>query len=400
MLYLRRCCPPRPCASPSRTLLLRLAALLLLLSLIPVFIVRTFPGTFAYHCLRIAAGFLGFGWCHPVVPPRTPLPPGPPPPSWANDAAFWANFPCPRASYRVWLPEGPPPKPADTCDSLIVTAFFDIGRSQWPFLARSSGEYLDNMKGVLAVRNPMVFFTSPDLAEGVLEARRRHGLADRTMVVAHELQCASQAWLLPGTEALMCSPEATARMWTLNPNLAVPERQEPWYNVVLYMKAGLVRAAASLPQPALAGSWITWLDAGCHAPMCPPGLLEGRCLNPAPYARRGRVRIAQAGVQSDALAAMTPTQWTRQHVVLFAGTIFGASRQHAAALMDGFLDTLQWMLTRGVADYDQTVFAWWWVRAPEQFDAYSLSGNWHNIVRSYAGWDIVGEEGEYIEQKK
>jgi len=366
----------------------RRCALLLFFSLstallTPLFIVRAFPGSFAYHCLRIAAGFVGFGWCHPVFPPRAEhaFPPAPP---WEGDAAFWENFPCARAAYQVWLPEGAPPAPAATCDNVLVSAYFDIGRAEWPFLARPASFYKERVATVLALRNPLVFFTTPDFAGAVVAARRAAGLMDRTMVVAHDLHCASQAWLLPEATAAMCAPEATARMWALNQHLAVPERQEPWYNLVMWMKAGLVRAVAALPQPALAGRTVTWIDAGCHFPMCAPEL-AGTCLDPAPWARPGRVRIAQVGVQTDALAALSPTAWTRAHHVLFAGTVFSAPRADARALMDAFLDTLQWLLTRGVADTDQTVFAWMWARKPELLDAFPTAGSWHNIVNNWAG---------------
>lgn len=359
----------------------------------PLFIVRAFPGSTAYHHLRIAAGYLGFGWCHPVFPPKTvhTFPPAPP---WVNDGAFWENFPCARSEYRVWLPEGTPPAAAATCDNVIVSAYFDIGRAQWPFLARPPDFYEKRVKTVLTLRNPLVFFTTPAFGERVVAARRALGLMDRTLVVGHDLHCASQAWLLADATAAMCAPEATARLWAFSKFLAVPERQEPWYNLVMWMKAGLLRAAAALPQPALGGRSVTWLDAGCHTPMCAPAL-AGACLNPAPWTRPGRIRIAQVGTQTDALAALGPSAWTRAHHVLFAGTVFSAPRASAGALMDEFLDTLQWLLTRGVADTDQTVFAWLWARKPELFDAFPTSGSWHNVVRNWAGATQRPYAGEF-----
>ena len=47
-------------------------------------------------------------------------------------------------------------------------------------------------------------------------------------------------------------------------------------------------------------------------------------------------------------------QWERAHTAIFAGTVFSVPRAAARELMDAFLDTLQWLLTRGVA-------ASWWV---------------------------------------
>jgi hypothetical protein len=376
----------------------RRCALYLLLALAvaccaPLLVVRAFPGSWAYHHLRIAAGYFGFGWCHPVFPQKV-LHAFSPPPAWANDGAFWEHFPCARSEYKVWLPEGAPPAPADTCDNVIVSAFFDIGRSKWPFFARPVKMYTESVNTILQLRNPLVFFTTPDFAETVVAARRAAGLMDRTMVVAHDMHCASQAWLLADATAAMCAPEATARMWAFNSFLSiiVPERQEPWYNLMMWMKAGLVRAVVALPQPALGGGTVTWLDAGCHGPMCGPEF-AGTCLASAPWARPGRIRISQVGTQTDAFAGMSPTQWERAHVVLFAGTVFSAPRAAARELMDAFFDTMQWLLARGVAASDQTVFGWLWIRMPHLIDAAPAIGSWRNVVRSWAGMKPYFEDG-------
>lgn len=369
-----------------------LAALLLLVlaSLVPWVIVRAYPGSFAYHCLRIAAGWLGYGWCHPVVVPQATYTFPPPQSSaihWEGEGQFWENFPCNRSSYRVWLPEGPPPPPSpQSCTSTLVTAFFDIHREAWPFISRKLTTYLRNAKVVQSLRNPMVVLTSPEFAERVVAARREAGLMDRTLVVAASVQCAPQMWLLPDATKLMCSPDSVRGLWRFSPYLAVPERQEPVYNVLMWMKAGLMRAAATLPQaPFAAAPWVTWLDFGCHDPMCAAEELRGQCVDPAPWARPGRVRIAQTSTADDALMALGPMEWTRQHRVLFAGTVFGMPRVQARELMDGFLDTVQWLFTRGVADSDQTVFAWWWANRPGVLDAYPVSGDWRDIVRKYKG---------------
>jgi hypothetical protein len=355
--------------------------------------VRLFPGEALYHRIRSYAGYVGYGWCHPVLPPKvhysfTPAPP------WEGDAAFWENFPCARSEYRVWLPEGSAGAQAaaaaagGNATNLIVSAYFDIGRSRWPYFSRSNEQYMANIANSLTLRNPMVFFTTPDKAEGIVAARRAEGLMDRTMVVAHDLHCASQAWMLPGVLDSMCSARTVAALWTLNPSLEVPERQEPWYNIIMWTKAGVVRAVATLPQAALASQWVTWFDAGCHAPAC-AGWVKGAYFSPAPWARSGRVRIAHMDLQSDALALMSPTEWTRQHPVLFMGTVFGAQRQHAARLMDAFLDTVQWLYVRGVVDTDQTVFAWMWQRFPELFDVYPTVGDYQGklatSVKGFAG---------------
>ena len=351
-------------------------------------IVHLFPDSAAYHSLRSHAGYLGLGWCSPHLPPRIPHTFDREQP-WAGDALFWENFPCARNAYRVYPPEGAAP-PAANRSNLIVTGYFDIGRGKWSHYQRSNEDYFSNMeRNVLTLRNPMVFFTTPDQAEAVVAARRRAGLMDRTMVVAHDLHCTSQAWMLPGVVSNMCSERTLKSLWAFNPSLDVPERQQPWYNLVMWMKAGVVRAAATLPHPALASEWVTWLDAGCRAPVCEASWMSGIYLEPAPWARAGRIRITHMEVQDDGIAQLSPVDWTRQHRVLFMGGCFGMTRVHARALMDAFLDTVQWLYVRGVVDTDQTVFAWTWMKQPELFDVHFTTGDYFSklaaIVRGFAG---------------
>ena len=378
----------RAALTPKRWLLL-VSALIPLALIALLAAVRLLPGSPLYHAIRSRAAYLGLGWCYPVLPPRVRYNFSQPE-AWEGDALFWENFPCARSEYRVWAPEGAAaPLPTGGATNLIVTAFFDIGREHWPYYARSNEEYMANIKNTLSLRNPMVFFTTPDKAEGVVEARRKAGLMDRTMVVAHDLHCASQAWMLPGVLDSMCSASTIARMWAFNPNLEAPERQEPWYNLIMWMKAGVVRAAAALPHPALAAQWVTWLDAGCHTPACDAAWIRGIYFSPARWARADRVRISHMDEESDALARMTPAEWTREHRVLFMGTVFGMTRARARFLMDAFLDTAQWMLVRGVVDTDQTIFAWMWRANPEYFDVYPSYGDYQSklgtSVRAFAG---------------
>lgn len=350
-----------------------------------------YPGSRPFPVLRYTASFLGFGWCDPTPLPYREwsfAPAEGPGLTWEGDAAFWAHFPCARSAYRVWEPEGPPMRGAadaedpPACQSLIVTAFFDIGRGKWPPpFARSVGSYLEHIRVVLTLRNPMVIFTSPDFADDFVRQRRALGLMDRTLVVAMDPHCAPQAWMEQSAATTMCRTEA----WSGSLYLGTPERQEPWYNLVMWMKAGFFRAAATLPHAALAAPWVTWLDIGCHPPMCSEAL-AGTCVDPAPWARPDRIRIAQVAPHTDWVASHTPLQFIRGHLVTFAGTVFGTGRANAAPAMDLFLDTVGELLGRGVADTDQTVFAWLFNRKPDAVDAYhAYVLDWGRVVEGYRG---------------
>ena len=380
--------------APGRIRCLRLWQCAAAALLPPALLLLIFPDVFPSHCLRIALGFLGLGWCRPTPLPRLHHS-FPPPPAFLNDSAFWLSFPCPRSAYTLYLPEAPtlsaPPPCAGT---LIVTAFFDIGRARWPFLARATATYLEHAEAVLALSNPLFLATSPDLAPRLVAARRQRGLMDRTLILAHDVHCGAGMARLPRAASAMCSAQAT-RAWRLNPFLAVPERQEPLYNALMWMKAGLLQAGAALPFPALAAPRsVTWLDLGCHPPMCARGVVgAGVCMAPRlDSASAGRLRVAQAaataeGVEEGAAGAAAlragPAAWVRQHRVVLAGTVFGALRGDVPALMRAFLATLEALLAAGVADTDQTVLAWMYFQRPELFNAYSVGGDWHRIVSDY-----------------
>jgi hypothetical protein len=185
--------------------IIALVLVMLCLSIAHVVVVlHFFPDSSTYQSLRSYGGYFGYGWCRPFLPTKVTNK-FEDEQSWDGDNLFWENFPCSRDSYRVYLPEGSPP-PKVNRSNLIVSAFFDIGRSNWVTYQRPSENYFSNMEQkMLTLRNPMVFFTTPEVAEEVVKVRRRKGLMDRTMVIAHDLHCASQAWMLPSVVDNMCS---------------------------------------------------------------------------------------------------------------------------------------------------------------------------------------------------
>jgi len=159
----------------------------------------------------------------------------------------------------------------------------------------------------------------------------------------------------------------------------------------MWMKASFVAAAATLPQPALAADWVTWLDLGCHGPMCSPAL-RGQCVDPAPWAAPELVRVAQTEPVDDALGALSPRAFVRAHRVTFAGTVFGVGRAHAARAMAAFSSMAASLVGRGVADTDQTVFHFLFAAqvagAPPVLAPYHVfMQDWHRVVTGYTGAD-------------
>jgi len=337
-----------------------------------------------YNYARLGLGYLGFGWCDPYsVPRRDATYRGAESGAevhWEGEGEFWSKLPCARSSYRVILPTGTDAV-TEQCGSTIVTAMFDVGREHWATYARSNANYRTKAATVLALKNPMVIFTSPDMVDDFEATRRAAGLGGRTLLVASDVHCTPTSWLLQPVSKVMCSASYMQR--AAYPE--VPERQQPWYNLIMYAKAAFVEAAALLPQPSIVRPWVTWLDLGCHGPMCEPSL-AGKCLDPAPWADPTRIRIAQTQPVPPGRISDGPVEFYKAHHIHFAGTIFGTGRDNARHLATTFRDSLMWLLGQGVVCYDQTVFFWAWARVPEAFEVvFVYFDEWAEIVTGYAG---------------
>jgi hypothetical protein len=153
----------------------------------------------------------------------------------------------------------------------------------------------------------------------------------------------------------------------------------------MYAKTLFLKAAATLPFASVNASYYTWLDLGCHEPMCGEAWMAGRCLDPSPWARRDRIRIAITAPMSPAVWAQDDVAWAKTHHVHMAGTVFGTSRAAAAALADAFADALSAIMAQGMLCYDQTIFALAFRRAPQLFDAFPVFFNNCAGARSCGG---------------
>jgi hypothetical protein len=384
------------CAQNNRAIIITSVIVLITLNVI-------FRDFFASDFFNRLLQYWGYGQCRPYVMPRKEYsfkPEEGPGLKWEGDREFWKNFPCARDSYRIVLPDGaaeagdifgaPSTRaktdkptsstPIETCRSTVVSAMFDIGREKWSTYSRSMADYLGNANIVTSMTNKMVIFTSPDLVDHFVSERRSHGLMDRTMVVGMDVYCIPYAWLLEPVTRIMCSTEFTKGAAYLE----IPERQQPFYNIIMYAKTLFLQAAATLPFNAVNSSYYTWLDLGCHGPMCTENS-RNQCMDPSPWTREDRIRIGMTTPMSQNLWALDDVTWAKKHPVVFAGTIFGTSKKGAAQLADTFWDALSTLMAQGYLCYDQSIFALAFRRFPERFDLFHVFfDQWDKLVTVYS----------------
>lgn len=149
-------------------------------------------------------------------------------------------------------------------DITVVTAFFDIARSNWleaggeqSRFRRTSDQYLEAFAHLAKLKNEMVIFVEPILAQSVLDLRRAQGLETRTSVVT--IESPFEKAPLAALDALI-GQRITPRLqhWVVHPER--PEHRSSRYILVTALKPAFVCTAADLelihaPQAA-------WIDFG------------------------------------------------------------------------------------------------------------------------------------------
>lgn len=73
-------------------------------------------------------------------------------------------------------------------ETLLVTAFFDIGRGESNIknLKRSSQKYFDYFKHWARIQNLLVIYTQPEFVNEVMRIREEFGLKEKTIIITIE----------------------------------------------------------------------------------------------------------------------------------------------------------------------------------------------------------------------
>jgi len=149
-------------------------------------------------------------------------------------------------------------------DISIVTAFFDIGREAWskdnPIdqrHKRSVDVYLSYFSNLAKIKNQVIIFIDEHLAQKVLDMRKAHGLADKTVIFT------SKNFFLVD-EILNISQRIQAIMngkfhdyvWTKSS----PEYNDPKYVLVNAFKSFF--AAYAIDKKIVTSPQVAWIDFG------------------------------------------------------------------------------------------------------------------------------------------
>ena len=127
---------------------------------------------------------------------------------------------------------------------LIITALYDIGRSEWKDFSMSYQTYLAWMENTLKLKCEMVIFTQPKFEEQVREMRSSADPDNKiTKYVINEIEDleAYKKWNGPLTELMSSESFKEKRHWD-----HVPEMNYPLYNIIMFNKVFFLKEALDL----------------------------------------------------------------------------------------------------------------------------------------------------------
>jgi hypothetical protein len=140
---------------------------------------------------------------------------------------------------------------------LIITALYDIGRSDWKDYSMSYNTYLAWMENTLKLNCEMVVFIQPEFEDRVREMRSQIDPSGKmTKYVVNEIEDleAYKKWNTPLTELMNSESFKEKRHWD-----HVPEMNYPLYNIIMFNKVFFLKEALNLCPDA---THLIWLDAG------------------------------------------------------------------------------------------------------------------------------------------
>lgn len=137
----------------------------------------------------------------------------------------------------------------------LVTAYFNIGRESWAGYSRSNDKYIYYFKHWARIKNKLIVYTTPDIADKIKEIRHQFGLDDRTIVISIQDVTTIAPDLYGAIKSVMTNKES----WLFHKKLDHPESWNYLYNYVTGIKPFWVQDAI---QRGLADGMVAWIDFG------------------------------------------------------------------------------------------------------------------------------------------
>ena len=267
-------------------------------------------------------------------------------------------------------------KNADLLAISIVTAFFDLGRENWehggkasPF-QRSLERYFDYFAHLAKIKNQLVIFTSPDLAQRVLDLRRAAGRENETVIFA-----IANLFDEPKLKAL--EVEVASKMTeAFRASTRVPH--SPEYNVPRYVVMDALKSIftlTALKAGVVNAQQLAWMD-------------FGYCRDELAFDANKTWRFDTAGKFN--LFHMQPIDDMPIYDVVLRGKVYfqGGCRIAPAAMWPEFVAdidaALAGLLSVDLVDDEQTLILMAWRKNPQKYRIFPMSRkDWRVAIKQF-----------------
>ena len=139
-------------------------------------------------------------------------------------------------------------------NTIIITAFFDIGRSEFDNFNRDNNKYLNHFKFWAGLKNDLIIYTEKKFEDDILSIRKDNGLQDKTTIITYntieEIDNIVYTKISKSMENELCSA------FRLKPNN--PESKNSKYNYLMYLKSWFMNDALKYSK----SENLAWLDFG------------------------------------------------------------------------------------------------------------------------------------------
>jgi len=137
----------------------------------------------------------------------------------------------------------------------IVTAFFDIGRTNWSNSQRSNNKYIEYFKFWARIKNNLIIYTEKNFAEEIFNIRKSYGLENQTKVIIIDniLNCDKEIY----DKIAKVMKSKIFRYFRKAPDN--PESCCAEYNYITYLKSYFVTDAI---HRGLTTEFVSWIDFG------------------------------------------------------------------------------------------------------------------------------------------
>lgn len=247
----------------------------------------------------------------------------------------------------------------------IVTAFFDIGRSNWNSFQRSTDIYFESFSILAKLENNMIIYTSKDLIDRISKIR-----GDKpTKIIAADLNDYSE---LREKISNIQQSEDYQKM-VLSGFKNNPEYCNPDYVLVNYLKSSFVVDSIPLVETEL----LAWIDFGyCRN--------EEALNNVKEWCYDFDVSKIHVFHLMPIEAEKIDILYTVfNNVVYITGPCIVGSKRTWPIMKKLVDDSLNELMKHNIVDDDQTLYLMSYLKCPDLFELHNTNGEWFIHFRDY-----------------